>query len=114
MWLPPFSPLAADEVIVEVEALVTVVEATMSGTVESYGDEEKEGLKEVYMGLLACEEPDCTVSIDVKAGSVIIAATATSRGSTLIPRRSCPQPTTTATATATATAAPPRRLELCP
>ena len=49
----------------------------MSGTVESYGDEEKEGLKQVYMGLLACEEPDCTVSIEVKAGSVIIAATAT-------------------------------------
>jgi hypothetical protein len=49
----------------------------MSGTVQDYGPQEKEALKEIYKQLLSCEPPACTVGIDVKPGSVIVAATAT-------------------------------------
>ena len=49
----------------------------MSGTVEDYGDEEQEALKQICVDLLDCEPPACTVGIEVEPGSVIVTATAT-------------------------------------
>ena len=63
--------------MVTVQAVVTVVQTTLSGTVDDFGDAETEALADIFAALLDCVAPECTVTVSVQAGSVVVTATAT-------------------------------------
>ena len=75
--MPPFTPLAAGEAIVEVPATVIEVGLSIAGDIASFDATAQASLTTALSSQLDCYEPDCLIKLLVKSASVSVTAVLT-------------------------------------
>jgi len=71
---PPFSPLAAGDVIVSVPSMIVELHMTISGDVSSFGSLQQESLATRLKSTLACQLPSCRLELMITASSLAVTA----------------------------------------